>query len=175
MEKQKKVSKAKQRIVDNYERQKADFEKRGYKEYSEVFSAAKANAMVFVTSFPVALILILIWVLTDRGPIWTADLNFILVLALVLVTAYIHEVLHGVGWCLGTKEKWKSIYIGMMWSSLTPYCHCKEPLEPGSICLAVCSLERFWDLGSMWQLSLREAISSCGLVFLMCWQREGIC
>lgn len=131
MEKQKKVSKAKQRIVDNYERQKADFEQRGYKEYSEVFSAAKANAMVFVTSFPVALILILIWVLADRGPIWTADLNFILVLALVLVTAYIHEVLHGVGWCLGTKEKWKSIYIGMMWSSLTPYCHCKEPLEPG--------------------------------------------
>ena len=71
MEKQKKVSKAKQRIVDNYERQKADFEQRGYKEYSEVFSAAKANAMVFVTSFPVALILILIWVLADRGPIWT--------------------------------------------------------------------------------------------------------
>ena len=31
MEKQKKVSKAKQRIVDNYERQKADFEQRGYK------------------------------------------------------------------------------------------------------------------------------------------------
>ena len=52
MEKQKKVSKAKQRIVDNYERQKADFEQRGYKEYSEVFSAAKANAMVFVTSLP---------------------------------------------------------------------------------------------------------------------------
>lgn len=145
MEKQKKVSKAKQRIVDNYERQKADFEQRGYKEYSEVFSAAKANAMVFVTSFPVALILILIWVLTDRGPIWTADLNFILVLALVLVTAYIHEVLHGVGW------------------------------SRGSICLDVCSLERFWDLGSMWQHSLREAISSCGLAFLMYWWREGIC
>ena len=53
------------------------------------------------------------------------------VMALFLVTAYIHEVLHGVGWCLGTKKKWKSIYIGMMWSSLTPYCHCKEPLEPG--------------------------------------------
>ena len=65
------------------------------------------------------------------GPIWTKDLNYVLVLALFLVTAYIHEVLHGVGWCLGTKKKWKSIYIGMMWSSLTPYCHCKEPLEPG--------------------------------------------
>lgn len=104
MGRQEKVNKAKQKIIDNYEKQKEDFGQRGYKESSEVFSAAKANAMVFVTSFPIALALILIWVLADRGPIWTADLNFILVLALVLVTVYIHEVLHGVGWCLGTKE-----------------------------------------------------------------------
>ena len=82
MGRQEKVNKAKQKIIDNYEKQKEDFGQRGYKESSEVFSAAKANAMVFVTSFPIALALILIWVLADRGPIWTADLNFILVLAI---------------------------------------------------------------------------------------------
>ena len=32
---------------------------------------------------------------------------------------------------MGAKEKWKSMYIGVMWESLTPYCHCKEPLQPG--------------------------------------------
>ena len=131
MAKERKASEAKQMLIDNYEKQKAEFVRKGYRESSEVFSVAKANIMVFVTSFPIALILILLWILADRGPIWTKDLNYVLVLALFLVTAYIHEVLHGVGWCLGTKKKWKSIYIGMMWSSLTPYCHCKEPLEPG--------------------------------------------
>ena len=101
MAKERKASKAKQMIIDNYEKQRAEFVRKGYRESSEVFSVAKANIMVFVTSFPIALILILLWILADRGPIWTKDLNYVLVLALFLVTAYIHEVLHGVGWSRG--------------------------------------------------------------------------
>ena len=67
MGRQEKVNKAKQKIIDNYEKQKEDFGQRGYKESSEVFSAAKANAMVFVTSFPIALALILIDVYKRQG------------------------------------------------------------------------------------------------------------
>nr|WP_307999587.1 DUF3267 domain-containing protein [uncultured Merdimonas sp.] len=128
---QKKVSEAKRRIIENYEIQRREFQQKGFQESSEVFSVVKANVMVLVTSFPVMLILILLWIAADRGPIGLRGSSYLPLLILFLVTAYIHEVLHGVGWCLGTKEKWKSIYIGMMWSSLTPYCHCKEPLEPG--------------------------------------------
>src|SRR5699024_10773260 len=131
MAKERKTSKTKQMLIDNYEKQKAERMRKGYQESSEVFSVAKANIMGFVTSLPIARILLLLWILAERGPTWTTELNDVLGLPAVLVTACIDEGLRGVGWCLGTKKKWKSIYIGMMWSSLTPYCHCKEPLEPG--------------------------------------------
>jgi len=39
----------------------------------------------------------------------------------------IHELLHGVTWALFTKRGFKSIKFGL--NSLTPYCHCKEPLK----------------------------------------------
>ena len=67
MAKERKTSKTKQMLIDNYEKQKAEFVRKGYRESSEVFSVAKANIMVFVTSFPIALILILFWILADRG------------------------------------------------------------------------------------------------------------
>lgn len=127
---EKKVSKVKQKIIENYEKQKTEFQQKGFQESSEVFSAEKANIMVFVTSLPAAIVLVLLWIAAKRGPVGLSVSNYIPLLVLFLVTVYIHEVLHGVGWCLGTREKWKSIYIGMMWSSLTPYCHCKEPMEP---------------------------------------------
>jgi len=42
-----------------------------------------------------------------------------------------HELLHGLGWSFYTKKGWKSIKFGIMWSFLTPYCHCSEPLSMG--------------------------------------------
>lgn len=127
----KRASNAKQRLLENYEKHRREFRQKGFRESSEVFSVVKANVMVFVTSFPVVLVLILLWIAADRGTVGLRGDSYFPLLFLFLVTVYIHEILHGVGWCLTSKEKWKSIYIGMMWSSLTPYCHCKEPLEPG--------------------------------------------
>ena len=42
---------------------------------------------------------------------------------------FVHELLHGLGWSLNCKNRWNSIAFGVMWSSLTPYCHCKKPLS----------------------------------------------
>lgn len=39
-----------------------------------------------------------------------------------------HELLHGIGWSVFTKNGWKSIRFGIKWEFLTPYCHCSEPL-----------------------------------------------
>ena len=91
---QKKVSKAKQRIIENYEKQRREFQQKGFRESSEVFSVVKANVMVFVTSFPVVLVLILVWIAADRGPIGLRGGSYLPLLVLFLVTAYIHEVAH---------------------------------------------------------------------------------
>lgn len=41
----------------------------------------------------------------------------------------IHELLHGLTWGYFASKGLKSIKFGIEWKSLTPYCHCKEPLK----------------------------------------------
>ncbi len=131
MAKEKKISAAKQQIIANYEEQKQRYLEEGYEEKSEVISVLKANVMAFVTAGPFVILGVLLWILAKRhGTITGHIYDSILFLLLFLLTVFIHEVLHGVGWSLSTKKKWKSIYLGMMWEYLTPYCHCKEPLTP---------------------------------------------
>ena len=127
----KKVSPAKKRIIENYERQRTEFIERGYQEKSEVISIVQANVMVLAAALPLIIIGRFIWGIFNRGDWWTGGWNVPLLWLLVIFSMAIHEVLHGAGWCMGAKEKWKSMYIGVMWESLTPYCHCKEPLQPG--------------------------------------------
>ena len=56
---------------------------------------------------------------------------------LIILTTIIHEGLHGLGWVSACKEGWKSIRFGVMWDSLTPYCHCKEALSVGQYYLGL--------------------------------------
>lgn len=131
MGKAKKISPAKQKILDNYETQRLRFLEEGYQEHSEIISVVRASVMAIITAVPVIILGTLLWMAVNRGPGWLEGKNYLVMFLMFLVTVFIHELLHGVGWCLGAKGGWKSMYIGMMWESLTPYCHCKEPLAPG--------------------------------------------
>ena len=54
----------------------------------------------------------------------------------------------------------------MMWSSLTPYCHCKEPLEPGKYLIGCLLPGTLLGLGIYLAAFLTEAMSCCGLSLL---------
>lgn len=56
-------------------------------------------------------------------------LQMLLFLAVLTVGVVLHELLHGLTWSLFTKNGFKSMKFGVLWKSLTPYCHCKEPLQ----------------------------------------------
>jgi len=54
----------------------------------------------------------------------------LLIVGLVIFAGIVlHELLHGLTWSFYAKKRWKSIKFGVMWKFLTPYCHCKEPLQ----------------------------------------------
>lgn len=55
-------------------------------------------------------------------------LDWALILLVIITGIVVHELLHGIGWSFYTKKGWKSIKFGIMWSFLTPYCHCTERL-----------------------------------------------
>ena len=131
MEKQKKIHPAKQKIIANYKEQKKIYLEEGYKECPETFSVLTANLMAFVVTAPFMMIAVGGWVLTGGfRKSGYYEMNLLLVFALMIASIFIHELLHGTGWIGISGKSWKSIYIGVMWESLTPDCHCKEPLSP---------------------------------------------
>ena len=50
-------------------------------------------------------------------------------LCLLLSGIIVHELIHGIVWAAYASKGFKSIKFGVLWSMLTPYCHCKEPLR----------------------------------------------
>lgn len=132
MEKEKRGRPARQKIVENYEQQKAILLKQGYREKAEIISVVRANVMVAVTSLPLCIAGLFVWKVFGRGDWRTQGWDTVFIWLLFLLSIIVHEALHGAAWCIGAKEGWKSIYMGMMWEALTPYCHCKKPLSPGT-------------------------------------------
>jgi len=47
----------------------------------------------------------------------------------MLLGVVLHELIHGVVWAKYAKRGFKSIKFGVIMKLLTPYCHCKEPLQ----------------------------------------------
>lgn len=138
MAKEKKISAAKQKIIDNYEQQKSSYLQQGYEEKQEVLSILKANIMAVVIAVPLAVLGLILWItLKENGSARLSFESMILFLIIFFALVYVHEVLHGVGWCAGAKSRWKSIYIGIMRDSMTPYCHCREPLTPAKYLIGV--------------------------------------
>lgn len=86
--------------------------------------------MALATAGPFCIIAFIIYTLRWGKDGFAIDSrNLVLFLVLFFVSIFIHEMLHGAGWSLSCKKGWHSIAFGFMWSSLTPYCHCKEPLK----------------------------------------------
>jgi len=56
-------------------------------------------------------------------------ISFVMVYVILLLGVVIHELIHGITWARYTKNGFKSLKFGVLWKMLTPYCHCKEPLN----------------------------------------------
>lgn len=120
----------KQKRLDNYEMQREQMLELGYKESVGTISIIKANIMAFVTAGPfVILAIILYLIIWDEISFNFNLLSSYIFLVSMIISIPLHEFIHGFTWHLFCKHKWKSIHFGVMWEFLTPYCHCKEPLN----------------------------------------------
>ena len=102
------------------------------KEY--LIKITEANKFMRLLIIPIVLISML-----PFGCIWGTDhlklfiTNFYTTESLfygiaLIFSIALHELIHGITWCYFTQNGWNSIKFGILWNSLTPYCHCKEPL-----------------------------------------------
>lgn len=162
--KEAKISPSKQKIIDNYKKQRKYYLEKGYEEKQEIISVVKANIMAFVTAGPFVIACMLIWIFVMRRQEGMFDIrDLIWAWILCLACILIHELLHGVGWVFWTQRGWKSIYLGVMWETLTPYCHCKEPLKPRQYLVG--GLFPFFILGI--GIFLVSLLTGNGMLFLL--------
>jgi len=95
------------------------------------------NSLVYIKSFVFVLplifcVLLFYWLIWN--PDFIKELNRILIenayltILILIIGIVLHELLHGIFWSFFIKKRFKSIRFGIIISSLTPYCHCKEPM-----------------------------------------------
>lgn len=118
-------------ICENYENIREELINLGYNEKISYISVLKANILAFLTAGPFVVLLLFVYSKVWEGynfEIESLD-SSILLLILIIISIPIHEFLHGGTWQFFCKKRCKSIKFGVLWSKLTPYCYCKEPLS----------------------------------------------
>ena len=108
----------------------------GYEKVLKIIDIVKANNIGLKLLIPTILIYGLPFYLIWKDSISFKDLFsagsgwvFLKWLTIFLAGIVAHELVHGITWALFAKKGFSSIKFGVLWKYITPYCHCKEPLQ----------------------------------------------
>lgn len=108
----------------------------GYEKVLKIIDIVKANNIGLKLLIPTILIYGLPFYLIWKDSISFKDLFsagsgwvFLKWLTIFLAGIVAHELVHGITWALFAKKGFRSIKFGILWKYITPYCHCKEPLQ----------------------------------------------
>jgi len=84
-----------------------------------------ANFYAIISVLPILIILYFLYLSIWEKPVISFKYPYWLI---YLIGVVIHELIHGFFAMKFSKQGMKSVKFGISWKSLTPYCHCKEPL-----------------------------------------------
>lgn len=133
--KEKQLSKAELKRRETFEKKKAEYEEQGYQTNFLTIGALEANLMAVVLAIP--FIVVFVACFWARGNSFAMKLLELYISVLVvLVLLVVHELIHGITFAMLAEERWKAVSFGILMSSLTPYCNCKEPLKKGHMIIA---------------------------------------
>lgn len=126
----KKPKKDKQQLFEETCRR---MEEEGYRRTDLTISAKKLNLIALLVIVPIigipCALFILRWnLLAESGvaievSVWT--------LVAFFAGVVVHELIHGLVWSFFCKDGLHSIHFGFQLKTLTPYCHCAQPLDKG--------------------------------------------
>ncbi|MCQ4035900.1 DUF3267 domain-containing protein [Kaistella montana] len=107
-----------------------------FEKEEKIIDLMKANLvalkylLLFVIIFAVPFFLI--WQNSFSKASFSSDYIFVKLFSPVvgmILGIIAHELIHGMFFAMYAKQGFKSIKFGILWKMLTPYCHCKEPLQ----------------------------------------------
>ena len=129
-DKERTLTAAEQRRKERFEGLKADLEREGYTAQELTMGVVQANVMAIAVMLPFVLVIAVayLWVNDGLGADLTLPELCLLVVLLVMLTV-VHELIHGLVWGSCAPSRFKAVEFGVIWSMLTPYCTCAEPMK----------------------------------------------
>ena len=92
-------------------------------------SMSEATVKSLVISIPIAVLQTLPFFLLHGFPATPTNANMTLYGFSLLFGILAHELIHMFAWALFAKKPLSVFKLGFQWKSLTPYAHCKEPMD----------------------------------------------
>ena len=124
------MTKDEQKRTEIFEAESAKLLAEGFVTRNLLISGVKANTLGTLFGI-VPVIPFAIWYMLVYGGFdaFSNAYEGTIVIIALLLSIPAHELIHGITWSLFTRNRFKSIAFGVAWSSLTPYCSCKEGLK----------------------------------------------
>lgn len=131
------MSKKERELTPAEKKRKADFEiiceemaQKGYSKKDLTVGVLKANIMALIIMLPFMAVMALIYDAFNNTTEMVISLKHsILLLLILLCLVVLHELIHGITWGIFAENHFHSINFGIIWSALTPYCTCSEPMK----------------------------------------------
>ena len=125
-----KTNEATQKRLNMHEALRADMLSQSYEEINCTISVVKANIFAILVTLPFIIPLFLLHISLREETVFSVDLiSMSIFFAAIFISIPVHEAIHGFTFAAFCKNGLKSIQYGILWNSLTPYCHCSEPLK----------------------------------------------
>ena len=127
----------KRKLTEKELKRKSDFEKfnsemqqKGYKTKNIIINTQQAKPLCLLIMLPFMALAFWIYYHVNGFDLDCLSLGFVVALiVLISCLTILHELIHGITWGLFAKKHFHSIDFGIVWSTLSPYCTCFEPLK----------------------------------------------
>lgn len=106
-----------------------EMEVKGYQKKDFTVSTIKINILSIIIMLPFVILMAILYGVVQAGGIDKQEVSILWLVILSIICIILHELIHGLVWGLYVKSGFRSIGFGIIWSSLIPYCTCKEPLN----------------------------------------------
>ena len=139
-EKGRKLSQAELRRKEAFDEENERRLAEGYVRHDLTVSVSKANWLGLILAMPFVLVLMGLFTMFaspdyEKWSMEEASFFPLVIVAVVLLLTVLHELIHGAVFGWFAPHRYKSIQFGVIWSMLTPYCACTEPLTKGQYLL----------------------------------------
>ena len=131
MEKERKLTQAEARRKERFEKISDDLIGEGFIKQDLIIDIVKANIGALVVMMPFIIVMgVLYYTANMHKSIGSFSLSsYMMFLGLFLFLIIAHELIHGITWSIFTPNHMKDIEFGVIWSAVTPYCTCGQPLS----------------------------------------------